>query len=52
MSGLSDLGAGPSKIFGATYEAQLPPDYMHLLNCICVYKVNKRYKCYNEGDDV
>jgi len=52
MSGLSDLGAGSSKIFGATYEVQLPPDYMHLLNCICIYKVNKRYKCYNAGDDV
>ena len=23
-----------------------------MLNCICVYKLNKRFKCYNEGDYV
>lgn len=34
----------------AVYYASLPPDYLHLLNCICVYKVNKTFKCYNQGD--
>lgn len=34
---------------GATYEVILPKDYLHLLNCICVYKVNKNFKCYDKG---
>ena len=34
----------------ATYEVVMPTDYLHILNCICVYKVNKTYKCYNAGD--
>lgn len=49
---LSNLGAGKSKLFGATYEADLPPDYLHILNCICIYRVNKNWKCYNAGDYV
>ena len=28
----------------------MPNDYLHLLNCICIYKVKKTYKCYNAGD--
>ena len=35
---------------GATYEVDLPDDYLHILNCICIYKVNKTYKCYNKDD--
>ena len=38
------------KMMGATYEVNLPSDYLHLLNCICIYKVNKTFKCYNKGD--
>ena len=34
----------------ATYYVDLPSDYLHLLNCICIYNVNKTYKCYNKGD--
>lgn len=34
----------------ATYEVIMPSDYLHILNCICIYKVNKTYKCYNKGD--
>ena len=34
----------------ATYYVDLPSDYLHMLNCICIYKVNKTYKCYNDGD--
>ena len=34
----------------ATYYVDLPSDYLHLLNCICIYNVKKTYKCYNAGD--
>jgi hypothetical protein len=34
----------------ATYYVDLPSDYLHLLNCICIYNVRKTYKCYNAGD--
>lgn len=33
----------------AKYVFNLPADYLHLLNCTCVYKVNKRYNCYDAG---
>ncbi|MEE0040961.1 hypothetical protein [Catenibacterium sp.] len=52
LKALSNLGAGKSKLFGATYEVILPPDYLHILNCICIYKVNKKWKCYDAGDYV
>lgn len=38
---------GDSALFGATYEAYLPEDYLHMLNCICNYKVKKQFKCYD-----
>ena len=41
---------GLSLANGANYEIVMPGDYLHLLNCICVYKVKKTYKCYNAGD--
>ena len=41
---------GLSLANGANYEVVMPSDYLHLLNCICVYKVKKTYKCYNAGD--
>ena len=34
----------------ATYYVDLPDDYLHLLNCIVIYKVKKTYKCYDAGD--
>lgn len=34
-------------LFQATYEVDLPPDYVHILNCIVEYKVLKTFKCYN-----
>lgn len=40
--------AGNNKM--ATYEVIMPPDYLHILNCICIYSVKKTYKCYNAGD--
>ena len=37
-------------MMGATYEVVMPSDYLHILNCICIYDVNKTFKCYNKGD--
>lgn len=38
------------ELTGATYEVMLPEDYLHTLNCICVFRVNGgNYKCYNDG---
>lgn len=34
---------------GATYEVFLPLDYLHILNCVCYYKVKERFKCYDAG---
>ena len=36
-----------NSLYGATYEAFLPADYLHLLNCVCNYKVKKQFKCYD-----
>lgn len=41
---------GISLAEGANYEIVMPTDYLHMLNCICIYKVKKTYKCYNAGD--
>ena len=35
---------------GATYEIFMPQDYLHLLNCICIYYIDSNYKCYDKGD--
>ena len=35
---------------GATYFVDMPDDYLHLLNCICLFDVNKRKECWEEGD--
>lgn len=51
-SEIADWGAGNSKLFAGTYETELPSDYLHLLNCVCIYKLKKNYKCYNQGDYV
>lgn len=48
----SQWKTGNASLFGATYEVYLPLDYLHMLNCICIYKLKKRYKCYNAGDYV
>ena len=52
LKALVNLGAGKSKLFGAIYEVILPSDYLHILNCICIYKVKENWKCYNKGDYV
>ena len=35
---------------GATYYVNMPDDYLHLLNCICLFDVNKNKECWNAGD--
>ena len=52
LSSLSTLGAGASRLYGATYEISLPNDYLHILNCMCIYKVKKTWKCYDQNDYV
>lgn len=37
-----------NSLYGATYEVNLPLDYLHILNCICNYRVNKQIKCYDK----
>lgn len=43
---------GVNSLYGATYEALLPSDYLHILNCVCNFKVNKTIKCYDAGSYV
>lgn len=52
LKDLLNLGAGKAKLFGASYKVKLPQDYFHLLNCICIYKVNKTWECYDAGNYV
>lgn len=49
--GISSLGdvTGQNSFQGATYEAMLPSDYLHLLNCVCSFYVHKNHKCYDAG---
>ena len=35
---------------GATYCVDMPDDYLHLLNCICLFDVTKKKDCWNVGD--
>lgn len=37
-------------LYGATYEVDLPDDYLHMLNCICIFKVNEQKDCWDAGD--
>lgn len=37
---------GAIRLHGATYEADLPRDYFHILNCVVEYSVSKPFKCY------
>lgn len=50
--GLSSFSTGKATLFDATYEVYLPLDYLHILNCICVYRVKERYKCYDRDNYV
>lgn len=37
---------GSVPLQGASYQATLPRDYLHLLNCIVEYEVQSDFKCY------
>ena len=41
---------GAMKSLNATYRVTLPENYLHMLNCICVYSVDKPWRCYDAGD--
>lgn len=34
---------------GATYFVDMPDDYLHLLNCICLFDVKQDRECWNAG---
>ena len=36
-------------LHGATYEVYLPIDYLHMLNCVCIYYVAKTKDCWDAG---
>lgn len=38
------------KYVTTTHEVILPEDYLHLLNCICVFNVAQQKDCYDTGD--
>lgn len=52
VSNHAKYATGHAKIFGATYEINLPDDYLHMLNCVCIYKMQKNFKCYDAGNYV
>ena len=41
-----------SNLYGATYEVTLPSDYLHILNCVCVFQLKKNWQCYDAGSIV
>lgn len=37
-------------LYGATYEVDLPDDYLHMLNCVCIFKVSEQKDCWDAGN--
>ena len=37
-------------LYGAVYEVNLPDDYLHMLNCVCIFKVKEQKDCWDKGD--
>lgn len=46
---LSQRYKGLQSLYGAAYQCWLPMDYLHVLNCICVFEVTQPYDCYDAG---
>lgn len=46
---LSNAHSSIQSLNGATYEVFMPMDYLHILNCICVYYVAKPKDCWDAG---
>lgn len=41
-----------NSLYGATYEVDLPSDYLHILNCVCVFQLTENWQCYDKGSFV
>lgn len=48
-SSLSSKHSQIQSLHGATYEVYMPLDYLHMLNCVCIYYVAKTKDCWDEG---
>lgn len=46
---LSDVHSQIQSLNGATYEVFMPIDYLHMLNCVCIYYVAKQKDCWDAG---
>lgn len=46
---LSKVHPQIASLTGATYEVYLPIDYLHMLNCVCIYYVAKTKDCWDAG---
>lgn len=46
---LSRAHSSIQSLHGATYEVFLPIDYLHMLNCVCIYYVAKTKDCWDAG---
>jgi hypothetical protein len=46
---LSQAHRSIQSLHGATYEVFLPIDYLHMLNCVCIYYVAKTKDCWDAG---
>lgn len=38
-----------NSLYSNVWETELPEDYMHILNCVCEYELQKKFKCYDQG---
>ena len=52
LSVSSDTNANTDSLYGSGYQFDLPQDYLHMLNCICEFQVEKPFKCYDAGTTV
>lgn len=46
---LSEAHRSIQSLHGATYEVYMPIDYLHMLNCVCIYYVAKQKDCWDAG---
>ena len=44
--------ASVDSLYGSGFQFDLPQDYLHMLNCICEFSVEKPFKCYDSGTRV
>lgn len=48
-SSMSSKYSQIQSLHGATYEVEMPMDYLHMLNCVCIYYVAKTKDCWDAG---